>query len=61
MNSPMVESSCQSSTTRSGTVKVKDLEEDNAKLKDVLYGCCECGLYNCECSDAENRDDNDKS
>ena len=41
--------------------KVIDLEEDNAKLKVVLYGCCECGLYNCECSDAENRDDNDKS
>ena len=22
------------------------------KLKDVLYGCCECGLYTCECDDA---------
>ena len=32
--------------------KISDLENENSKLKDVLYGCCECGLFICECSDA---------
>ena len=32
--------------------KISDLENENTKLKDVLYGCCECGLFICECSDA---------
>ena len=32
--------------------KIDDLKNENTKLKDVLYGCCECGLYTCECSDA---------
>ena len=35
-----------------------DLENENLKLKDVLYGCPECGMYSCECDDAENEDDN---
>ena len=35
-----------------------DLENENLKLKDVLYGCPECGMYSCECDDAENIDDN---
>ena len=35
--------------------KIDDLVDENLKLKDVLYGCCECGLYSCECEDdAEN-------
>ena len=29
-----------------------DALEENMKLKDVLYGCCECGMYTCECDDA---------
>ena len=30
------------------------LEDENLKLKDVLYGCPECGLHSCECCDLEN-------
>ena len=29
--------------------KLNELESKNMKLKDVLYGCCECGLYSYEC------------
>ena len=39
--------------------KVNNLEEENLKLKDVLYGCCECGLYTCECSDVVNEAEDD--
>ena len=35
-----------------------EFENENLKLKDVLYGCPECGLYTCECDDAENDDHN---
>ena len=38
--------------------KLNDLENENLKLKDVLYGCPECGLFSCECCDLENGDDN---
>ena len=34
--------------------KLENLENENLKLKDVLYGCPECGLYSCECDDLEN-------
>ena len=38
--------------------KIDDLENENEKLKDVLYGCPECGLNSCECecSGVENED-----
>ena len=32
--------------------KLEELENENMKLKDVLYGCCECGMFTCECDDA---------
>ena len=35
--------------------KINDLENENLKLKDVLYGCCECGLWNCECNEDDSR------
>ena len=38
--------------------KLDILEEENLKLKDVLYGCPECGLYTCECCDLENEGTN---
>ena len=36
--------------------KLDKLEDENLKLKDVLYGCPECGLYSCECDDLENEE-----
>ena len=36
--------------------KLNKLEDENLKLKDVLYGCPECGLYSCECDDLENEE-----
>ena len=36
--------------------KVDNLEDENLKLKDVLYGCPECGLYSCECDHLENEE-----
>ena len=38
-----------------------DLENENLKLKDVLYGCPECGMYSCECDEVENEDDDHDS
>ena len=37
--------------------KLSELENENLKLKDVLYGCCECGMFTCECEDLVNEDD----
>ena len=33
------------------------MENENIKLKDILYGCCECGMYTYECEDFVNEDD----
>ena len=37
--------------------KLSEIENENLKLKDVLYGCCECGMYTCECDDFVNEQD----
>ena len=41
--------------------KLNKLEDENLKLKDVLYGCPECGLYSCECDDLENEENHTQS